>query len=175
MRVIKVLLVVFLAMNVIGCKPSTEKKAVPEAVNLPTKLLTTSIDIEGMTCEIGCAKIIESKVSKIEGVTESKVSFEDKKGIFVYDSNKTSKEEIISTINGLVDGKTYSGTESKEHSCEPGCEKPCCAVKEKATCSKACADKCGHKEGEACTKVCDKTKKDTCKPGCEKACCATKK
>ena len=68
------------------------------------------VEIEGMTCEIGCAKTIESKLSKTEGVTYSKVSFEDKVGQFTYDENKISKEDIAKKIAGIGGGALYKAT-----------------------------------------------------------------
>ena len=66
------------------------------------------VEIEGMTCEIGCARTIQSKLSKIKGVSYSKVSFEAKKGQFTYDSNILSKDEIITKISGIGGGDLYS-------------------------------------------------------------------
>lgn len=192
----KYLCIAFLAfITLSACKPS-DKKSAEQQTDLPVKMQTASIDIEGMTCEIGCAKTIESKISKIEGVTESKVDFEAKKGTFTFDSNKTSEASIISTINGLLDGKTYTASAGKSccankevkectqacaekcgHKVGEVCEKcstkkeSCCATDKAKECSKACAEKCEHKEGETCAK--SSTKKETCKPGCEKPCCST--
>ena len=72
------------------------------------------VDIEGMTCEIGCARTIESKLSKFNGVTYSNVSFEAKKGQFTFDSNKISQEDIISKITGIAGGEIYSISKTKE-------------------------------------------------------------
>ena len=71
------------------------------------------VDIEGMTCEIGCARTIQSKLSKLPGITYSKVTFESKKGQFTFDSNKLSKDDIISKISGIAGGEIYSVTNSK--------------------------------------------------------------
>ncbi|MDO3694059.1 heavy-metal-associated domain-containing protein [Wenyingzhuangia sp. chi5] len=151
----KYLCIAFLAfITLSACKPSDQKNTTEQTV-LPVKLQTASLDIEGMTCEIGCAKTIESKISKVDGVTVSKVDFTAKKGTFTYDANKTSEANIINTINGLLDGKTYKAT----------VEKTCCTNKETKTCTQACADKCGHKVGEVCERCSDK----------EQACCAVEK
>ena len=40
-----------------------------------------ALSIEGMTCEIGCARTIQSKLSKTEGVITANVSFDEKQGI----------------------------------------------------------------------------------------------
>jgi len=66
-----------------------------------------------MTCEIGCAKIIASKVSKLQGVAYSEVSFENKKGVFSYDENSISKEAIVAKINGIAGGDLYKVTNTK--------------------------------------------------------------
>ncbi|MGY6649342.1 heavy-metal-associated domain-containing protein [Wenyingzhuangia sp. IMCC45574] len=164
MKLLKYIVVAVLAINTVACKPAAEKKTEAVEANLPKALVTSKVNIEGMTCEIGCAKTIESKISKLEGVTESKVDFEAKKGIFTYDSNKTSEEKIINTINGLIDGKTYKASHEDL----------------KKGCSKECAEKCGHKEGEPCKKACEKKCEGTAKEECksankEKPCCAAKK
>ncbi len=72
------------------------------------------VAISGMTCEIGCAKTIESKISKMKGVRFSKVSFNDSLGQFTYDANLTSPKTIIAKIDGIADGKAYKVIESKE-------------------------------------------------------------
>jgi len=84
-----------------------------EKVDLKENSETIEVKIEGMTCEIGCAKLIESKVSKLEGVTFSKVNFEEKTGRISFDSNKISEEEIIKNINGIAGGDLYKVTSSK--------------------------------------------------------------
>ena len=70
------------------------------------------VSIEGMTCEIGCAKLIESKIHKLEGVSYSKVNFEHKIGRFSFDSNQISKEELAKNINGIAGGELYKVTQT---------------------------------------------------------------
>ena len=52
------------------------------------------VDIKGKTCEIGCARTIESKLSKVDGISYSKVDFESGKGQFTFDENKLSENGI---------------------------------------------------------------------------------
>lgn len=165
MKLIKFVFIALISISIMSCKESSEKKSVSSEVELPAKISSIKIDIKGMTCEIGCAKTIESKISKIDGVTESKVNFEDKKGEFIFDANKTSEQEIISTINNLIDGKTYSATKHLDH-CKPGCDKVCCTVKEGV---KEC--KTGGEKKACCV---EKEEAKVCKKDCEKACCASK-
>lgn len=60
---------------------------------------TIYLNITGMTCD-HCASGIEKLLSKNEGVTEAKVSYPKASCECSFDPSKTSKEEIISTING---------------------------------------------------------------------------
>lgn len=142
-------------------------------------LKTVTLAIEGMTCEIGCAKTIESKVAKIDGVVTSKVSFEAKEGVFAYDADQTNPEKITQTINTLLDGKTYAAHVVEGKTCKPGCEKKC-TNKESASCKADCKMEC-CKDGvakickaETCKSCCVAKDAKTCESGAEKACCKTK-
>ena len=64
-----------------------------------------TVSIEGMTCAVGCAKTIQSKIAEIPGVTFSTVDFEANEGLFKYDANTVSEDEILNTITGLADGQ----------------------------------------------------------------------
>lgn len=199
---IKYIVIVCLTIGTFySCGTSSEKDKNEKNTSLPVKLETISLGIEGMTCEIGCAKTIESKISKIEGVTKSKVSFETKEGVFTYDANKISGKDIAETIDQLLDGKTYKTTHQKID--QESCKKLCCEDKERKACSKideakcdvkksdSCEKKCDTikkeycinkkeakcdaKKDESCEKKCDMTKKDSCKVEHKKSCCASKK
>jgi len=95
---------------IISCNNSPKPA---EKIVLKEKIETIEVNIKGMTCEIGCAKLIESKISKLEGVTYSKVNFEEKIGKISFDSNKISKEEIVKNINGIAGGDLYKVTSTK--------------------------------------------------------------
>ena len=60
---------------------------------------TIKLDITGMTCD-HCATGIEKLLFKNEGVTEAKVSYPKATCECSFDPSKTSREEIINTING---------------------------------------------------------------------------
>ena len=89
------LTVLILAIAFFSCnevkKGETKDKTATKTEEIAANYKNIEVEIEGMTCEIGCAKLIESKVHKLEGVTFSKVSFEEKTGQFSFDSNKISK------------------------------------------------------------------------------------
>lgn len=90
------------------------KKAEVKNEEIAEKFKSIEVEIEGMTCEIGCARTIQSKLSKMEGVTFSKVDFESKKGQFTYDANKVSKNDIVNKIDGIAGGDIYSVTKTAE-------------------------------------------------------------
>ena len=95
-------------------KELTNDKTSDEKQEIAASYKSIAIEIEGMTCEIGCAKTIESKLSKTKGITYSKVSFEDKVGQFTYDENKISKEDIAKKIAGIGGGALYKATKITE-------------------------------------------------------------
>ena len=126
-----------------GCKENQEVKK--EKVALA---------ISGMTCEIGCAKTIQSKLSKKEGVLNAKVIFTDSIATIEYDGNTTSKKDLIAFVDGIAGGDLYKALESTIKLTN---------TKEANICSNACKENCEHK-----------TTKMECKADCKKACCVNK-
>lgn len=59
---------------------------------------TIKLEIKGMTCD-HCAKTIEKKLESKEGLESKSVSYPEHSGIFTFDSEKLSKENIIEGIN----------------------------------------------------------------------------
>ena len=125
-----------------GCKENKEVKK---------EHLTLAIS--GMTCEIGCAKTIQSKLSKKEGVLNAKVIFTDSIANIEFDANTTSEKDLIAYVNGIAGGDLYKASESTSSN-----------VAKTHTCSNACKENCEHK-----------TTKMECKQDCKMACCAAKK
>ncbi len=79
---------------------------------------TIKLRIKGMTCE-HCAQTISKKVSQLEGIISTNVSFSEKNGKFEFDSEKVSKSEIINAINStgsykVVDDPDASSIGEKE-------------------------------------------------------------
>ena len=77
------------------------------------KIQTVSFAVSGMTCEIGCAKTIQSKLSKKEGITDAIVVFSDSTATVSFDSSKTSSTDISSFISGIAGGDAYTASELK--------------------------------------------------------------
>ena len=104
-------LVSFLA---IGCKDKTttasnnEQKATSsKEIAVAVKPETANFKIEGMVCEIGCAKTIQEKLAKIKGVQEAKVNFETKEASVNFDLDKLTSADIVKAVEETGDGKTY--------------------------------------------------------------------
>jgi len=112
MRSIKFLSIVFITLNLLfSCKSDNAKnsstKNKTEQKNAIVKLEKMEFHIKGMTCEIGCARLIQSKLSKKEGIKTAKVSFHDSIGMVEFDSNKLSQKDIIAVVEDIADGDLY--------------------------------------------------------------------
>jgi Cu+-exporting ATPase len=103
--------------------------------------------IEGMTCAMGCAKTIEKKIAKMDGVKSAKVDFEKEIAMVEYDEAKVttnSLEEAVAKAGEtykVKDMKTVESFSSEKHECKADCTKACCADKS-AKDKTACADDC---------------------------------
>lgn len=169
----KVLLVAIIAMTAFSCK----NEAQPEVMTVETAVEETesTVDanatyakaefkIEGMTCAMGCAKTIENKMAKMEGVKSAKVDFDRELAMVEYDEAKVTPASLEGTVTSVAD--TYKVKDMKtvsEFSTVKSCTMACCEGKtdaEKAACKMDC---CKEKtEGE----------KMACAKDCKKACCA---
>lgn len=108
------LLLAISALLIISCSISDEKgktKDLKSDVLQMAKMETVSLAISGMTCQIGCAKAIQSKLSKKEGVADVIVVFTDSIASITFDSNKTSTEDLSSFITGIAGGNLYTASE----------------------------------------------------------------
>ena len=75
-------------------------------------LETASLTIDGMTCEVGCAKTIESKLAGTVGVSESTVDFETKIATVKFDKTKQSIESLTKIVEKVGGGDLYKVTKS---------------------------------------------------------------
>jgi copper chaperone CopZ len=108
------LLLAISALLIICCSINDEKgktKDLKSDVLQMAKMETVSLAISGMTCQIGCAKAIQSKLSKKEGVADVIVVFTDSIASITFDSNKTSTEDLSSFITGIAGGNLYTASE----------------------------------------------------------------
>ncbi len=111
--------------------------------------------INGMTCAMGCAKTIEKKIAKMEGVKSAKVDFDRELAMVEYDEARVTPTLLEETVTNVADTykvedmKTVINFSTAKKACKEACEKECCANK-------------------------DKAEKMACATDCEKACCAKK-
>src|SRR5690554_2044243 len=96
MKTIKnVLLVTLVGLFFIACKDINSKEATTKSESTEVKkeilaenLQTASFTVEGMHCEFGCAKSIEKKLAKLDGVKSALVDFETKEASIEYDATQ---------------------------------------------------------------------------------------
>ena len=161
-----ILAIAILTLAIVSCKNETqpEVKTVESEATLEKSELDPNatyakaeFTIEGMTCEIGCAKTIEKKLAKMEGVKSATVDFDKKLAMVEYDEGRvttTTLEETVSKTGEtykVTDMKTVESFEAKKE-CSDDCKKACCAEKDQAK----------------------KSEKKECSDECKKACCASK-
>ncbi|WAC01257.1 heavy metal-associated domain-containing protein [Lacinutrix neustonica] len=140
--------------------------------------------IEGMTCAMGCAKTIENKMAKMEGVKSAKVDFDRELAMVEYDEAKVTPASLEGTVTSVAD--TYKVKDMKTvemFSTVTSCTMACCEGKtdaEKAACTMDCCKNKSEGEKMACKADCKKdccknkteAEKVACAKDCKKACCA---
>lgn len=119
----------FLALAVAGlffvaCKDtnsvSTEETANETAVQteevqneiLAENLQTASFTIDGMHCEHGCAKGIEKKLAKLDGIKSAKVDFESKEATIEYDATVHTPQVLADVVKSMDDKYEVSNVKS---------------------------------------------------------------
>ena len=110
-------LIVILGAFVIACNGENNKKTdnqVETSKELSENLKNLEVQIKGMTCEIGCARLIQSKLYKADGIKFAKVSFADSLGLITYDANRISDNEIKNIIQKVAGGDLYKVTDMVE-------------------------------------------------------------
>jgi Cu+-exporting ATPase len=130
------------------------KKDVAQNLDPNATYAKVEFSIDGMTCAMGCAKTIEKKMAKMDGVKSAKVDFDTRLAMVEYDEAKVSPktlEEAVTKVGEVYKVKdmkkvTDFGTEKK--ACDKDCDKACCADKseiEKKACAKDCKKACCSK------------------------------
>lgn len=117
MKIVKLGLVALLGgVFLVGCKSETKKEAEQVETVEQTEAATTetnevagnmeqaTFQIEGMTCALGCAKMIEGKLSGLQGVKEATVDFESKTATVVFDDAKQNGESLTQTVQKIANG-----------------------------------------------------------------------
>ncbi len=87
--------------------PNTEKQII---VVDKSDISTTEFKISGMTCA-NCEEHISHEVNKLNGIVNSKASYENGNAIIEFDRTKTNETEIEKAINSTA----YRVTDKKEN------------------------------------------------------------
>ncbi|WP_458628401.1 cation transporter [Winogradskyella sp. PC D3.3] len=155
MKIFKTIsLVMIMALFFTSCKNESQPEVKTVDVEVSKKDVASTLDpnatyakvefgIEGMTCAMGCAKTIEKKMAKMEGVKSAKVDFDARLAMVEYDEAKVtpkSLEEAVGKVSETYKVKDMHivdnfGAEKK------GCKEDCCKDKteaEKLACKADC-------------------------------------
>ena len=104
------------AVLLVSCKQNSNKQ---EEVVTPTDSISVeqvssneisgtmqkaTFQVEGMACAVGCAKVIENKLAKMEGVQNATVDFESKTATLEFDDAKQNAETIKQTVEEIANG-----------------------------------------------------------------------
>lgn len=134
------------------------KKDVAQTLDPNATYAKVEFSIDGMTCAMGCAKTIEKKMAKMEGVKTAKVDFDKRLAMVEYDEAKVSPKTLEEAVTNVADiykvkdmkkvesfGKDAKAckadckmesckdhTDAEKHECKKDCKKACCAKPEKS-------------------------------------------
>jgi Cu+-exporting ATPase len=61
-----------------------------------------------MSCEMGCARAIENKLSKLEGMSKANVNFQDEMATVKFDANKINEALLVSTVTSVSQTLSFS-------------------------------------------------------------------
>jgi Cu+-exporting ATPase len=107
-------IVAVLALSFTACKDEAKPEVKTVDVEVSEKDVAQTLDpnatyakvefgIDGMTCAMGCAKTIEKKMAKMDGVKSAKVDFDKKLAKVEYDEAKVSPESLEKTVTSVAD------------------------------------------------------------------------
>lgn len=93
-------------------------------LNLNANFIKSEFTIDGMTCEIGCAKLIEKNINKMNGVKLAKVDFNNKLAMVEYDetmvnhgllANVVTKTANVYKVSEMKIVKKFSDTKKEKN------------------------------------------------------------
>jgi Cu+-exporting ATPase len=70
--------------------------------------VTATFTIKGMSCEMGCARAIENKLSKLEGMSKANVNFQDEMATVKFDAKKINEALLVSTVTSVSQTLSFS-------------------------------------------------------------------
>lgn len=154
--------IVVVALLIVSCKDDKQPEVKTVDVEITETDIAKNLDpnasyakvefgIDGMTCAMGCAKTIEKKMAKMEGVKTAKVDFDKRLAMVEYDEAKVSPkslEEAVAKVGEMYKVKEVKMVESfgeDKKTCKVDCKMACCSGDEKLdkkTCAKDCDKEC---------------------------------
>lgn len=160
----KLIALAFVAVGLTSCKNNQQPEVVTVETEVADKEIAVANDanveyakvqfnIEGMTCAMGCAKTIEKKMAKLDGVKSAKVDFDSELAMVEYDIEKVSPKQLEETVTAVGGGDVYQVSnistvgafEAHTKACKADCKMACCKDKkegEKMACAKDCEKPC---------------------------------
>ena len=81
----------------------TTETTTKTTINPNAKLAKAEFKIEGMTCAMGCAKTIEKKMAKMEGVKSATVDFDRELAMVEYDEALVTPASLETTVTSVAD------------------------------------------------------------------------
>ncbi|MFI0429865.1 heavy-metal-associated domain-containing protein [Mariniflexile sp. HMF6888] len=114
-----IMMVGAMALFVMSCKNETKPEVktvevateISKAADPNATYAKAEFTIDGMTCAIGCAKTIEKKIAKMDGVKSATVDFDKKLAMVEYNIAKVTPVLLEETVTKVSD--TYKVSHMK--------------------------------------------------------------
>ncbi|RCX05083.1 heavy-metal-associated domain-containing protein [Schleiferia thermophila] len=97
-------LLLLLALLLGSCTFNSSQKETSAADVTAVANTSAELEIRGMTCEVGCKKLIEKTVRKTAGITKFDIDFEHNSAHMEYDSTMVSADDVVKIINTINNG-----------------------------------------------------------------------
>lgn len=99
----------------IACGESTPKEnASTETKTEVVANASVDLNVEGMACAHNCAGLIQKEVSKMAGVADCKVDYENKSMSVQFDESSVSVEDIQNKVHSLAEGQYKTSSKNVE-------------------------------------------------------------
>ncbi len=116
-------IIAMMVLVTISCKNKTEAEVktieitaeTSKELDLNATYAKAEFTIDGMTCAVGCAKTIEKKISKMEGVKSATVDFDRKLAMVEYNDAKVTTTSLEATVTNVSDTYEVSDMKTVEH------------------------------------------------------------
>jgi len=115
----KILVFTAIGLSFVACKnqnnsetEESETDSTAQKEVSAENLQEASFIIEGMQCEYGCAKGIEKKLAKLEGIKSAEVDFDSKKAKIEYDATLQTPQIIAQAVENMNDSYKVSDIKS---------------------------------------------------------------